>query len=56
MKYLLKHLGLLLILMGAFLIIVPYFTHHQTNNLLLMGWLLIFLGFISYSFIHKKTD
>jgi uncharacterized membrane protein HdeD (DUF308 family) len=54
MKFFLKNLGVFLIFLGAFFLIVPFFTHLQTNQSLLWGWILIVAGFIFYTFINKK--
>ena len=53
MKFFLKNSGILLVLIGAFVLIVPYFTYLQTNASLLTGWLLIVIGFVSYIVINK---
>ena len=53
MKFFLKNLGILLVLIGAFFLIVPFFTYLQTNASLLTGWLLIVVGFVSYIVINK---
>jgi len=53
MKFFLKNLGILLVLIGAFVLIVPYFTYLQTNASLLTGWLLIAIGFVTYIVINK---
>lgn len=53
MKFFLKNLGIFLVLLGAFFLIVPFFTHFQTNSSLLTGWILIVAGFISYIFLNK---
>jgi len=53
MKFFLKNSGILLVLTGAFFLIVPFFAHLQTNLSLLIGWLLIIVGFIVYIVINK---
>lgn len=54
MKFFLTNLGILLILIGALALIVPFFLHFQTNASLLAGWLLIVGGFIAYIVVNKK--
>ena len=54
MRFFLKNLGILLVLIGAFFLIIPFFTRLQTNVSLLTGWLLIVIGFIIYIIINKR--
>jgi len=54
MKFFLKNSGILLVLIGAFFLIVPFFTRLQTNISLLTGWLLIVIGFVVYIVINKR--
>jgi len=54
MKFFLKNSGILLVLIGAFFLIVPFFTHLQTNVSLLTGWLLTVIGFVVYIIINKR--
>jgi hypothetical protein len=56
MKFFLKNLGIFLALTGAIFLIVPFFSHFQTNKSLLLGWILIVAGFIFYIFINKKIQ
>ena len=53
MRFFLKNLGIVFVLIGAFFLIVPFFTRLQTNASLLTGWLLIAVGFIAYIVINK---
>ncbi|MDR0542191.1 MAG: hypothetical protein LBH19_08240 [Dysgonamonadaceae bacterium] len=53
MKFFLKNSGILLVLIGALILIIPYFTYLQTNASLLAGGLLIIAGFVAYIVINK---
>jgi hypothetical protein len=53
MQFFLKNLGIGLVLIGALLLIVPFFTQLQTNASLLTGGGLIIIGFIVYIVINK---
>ena len=53
MKFFLKNSGILLVLIGAFFLIIPFFTHLQTNISLLTGWLLMVIGLVAYIVINK---
>jgi len=54
MKFFLKNSGIFLVLIGSLILIIPFFTHLQTNRSLLIGWGVIVIGFASYIFINKK--
>ncbi|MDR0864305.1 MAG: hypothetical protein LBO74_05155 [Candidatus Symbiothrix sp.] len=54
MKFFWKNGGIFLVLIGALVLIVPYFTYLQTNRSLLTGWLLIITGFVAYILLNKK--
>jgi hypothetical protein len=53
MRFLLKHLGLLLVLVGVLFLIIPFFARFQTNASLLAGGLLVSAGFILYIILNK---
>jgi hypothetical protein len=53
MRFFLKNSGILLVLIGALFLTVPFFTHLQTNASLLTGGGLIIAGFIVYIIINK---
>lgn len=54
MKSFLKNSGILLILIGALFLIIPFFLHFQTNTSLFLGWIMIIVGFILFIVINKK--
>ena len=58
MKSLLKYLGLILIVVGALILAICYFTGEGNNNVILGSTLaLIVVGLITYILINKKiTD
>jgi hypothetical protein len=54
MNYFLKNSGIFLMLAGSLILIIPFFTHLQSNLSLIIGWLSIIVGFIAYIVINKK--
>jgi len=51
----LKNSGIIVLLIGAIILIVPFFMHNQTNTSLLVGWILIVVGFLLFILINKKN-
>jgi uncharacterized membrane-anchored protein YitT (DUF2179 family) len=56
MKSFLKTIGIVLLLVGVIILIIPFFLYIQTNNSLLTGWLLIVAGFITYIVTNKYIN
>jgi hypothetical protein len=54
MKFFLKNCGILLTLIGALILIIPFFLHLQSNTSLLVGWEIIIAGFVLYIVLNKK--
>jgi len=55
MKALLKNLGLILILIGAIILVVCYYTGNTNDNLILGSSLILMLiGLIAYIVMNKK--
>jgi hypothetical protein len=54
MRFFLKNCGILLVLTGALLLIVPFFLHFQSNVSLFIAWTIIIIGFILYIVLNKK--
>ncbi|MDR2627957.1 MAG: hypothetical protein LBC40_07990 [Dysgonamonadaceae bacterium] len=53
MRFFLKNTGILLVLLGALFLVVPFFTGLQTNTSLSTGGGLIIAGFIVYIVVNK---
>jgi hypothetical protein len=55
MKFLLHNGGLILVLIGAVVLIVPFFVQWlQSNASLLTGWIVIVVGFVAYIIGNKR--
>ena len=51
-----KNVGIFSVLLGALFLIILFFTGWQTNTTLLIGWLLIIIGFIAYILILRSSN
>jgi uncharacterized membrane protein HdeD (DUF308 family) len=54
MRFFLKNSGILLIMVGALFLIIPFFLYIQTNTSLFVGWIMIVAGFIVFILTNKK--
>jgi hypothetical protein len=55
MKFFLKNGGILLVLIGTLLLIIPFFLHFQSNTSLFIAWTIIITGFIFFILLNKKV-
>ena len=53
MQWIVKNLGLIFVAAGVLLLLVPHFSHLQTNTTLLSGWILVLAGIIAYIICKK---
>lgn len=56
MKELMKHAGVILVLIGVVILAVPQFMHTMTNGLLLAGLIVIILGIIATIVLNKVVE
>jgi len=54
MKTLLKYLGVIILLIGVGILAIPAFTDLRSNQVLLLGLGVVFLGFFAHIFLYKK--
>jgi len=54
MNTFLKYSGIFIQLIGVSFLAIPYLGGFQNNTTLLVGWLLVVLGFILYIVINKR--
>jgi len=54
MRTFLKNCGIFVLIIGEFVLIIPFFAKSQTNTTLLIGWILILSGFVLYLILNKK--
>ena len=52
----LKYLGILILLIGVGVLVVPTLMGSPSNTLLAVGLLLVIFGFFSYIFLNKKFE
>ena len=51
-----RNAGIFSVLLGALFLIIPFFAGWQTNTTLLIGWLLIIIGFVLYILILRSSN
>lgn len=56
MNEILKYTGVIILLVGVVVLAAPFFSGTMTNTLLLVGLLLILVGFFTHIFLNKKLD
>ncbi len=56
MSELIKNLGVIVLLIGVVILVVPFLTGGMTNNILLSGLGVIILGYLSHIFINKRIE
>lgn len=56
MSELIKNLGVIVLLIGVIILVVPALTGSMTNTILLTGLGVIILGYISHIFINKRME
>lgn len=56
MNELVKNLGVIVLLIGVIVLVVPALTGSLTNTILLAGLGIIILGYISHIFINKRME
>ncbi len=56
MNELIKNLGAIVLLIGAIVLAVPFFTGGMTNSILLGGLALIVVGYLGHIFINKRVE
>ncbi len=49
-----KHIGLIIVLLGALALIIPFFLNCETNTTLAVGAVLIVAGAIVHGIVMKK--
>ena len=56
MNYLLKYLGVIVLLIGVGILTVPTVTGSLSNMVLLVGLILIILGYIAHILFYKRFE
>jgi hypothetical protein len=56
MHIFLRNFGIIVLLIGELLLIIPFFGGCQSNTTLLSGLILVVLGFILYIVLNKKCN
>ncbi len=56
MSELIKNLGVIVLLIGVVILVVPALTGSMTNTILLSGLGIIILGYISHILINKRME
>ena len=55
-KVLIKNLGVIVLIIGAAVLAVPFFTGGMTNSILLTGLGLVLLGYFGHIVINKRVE
>ena len=55
MNELIKNLGVIVLIIGAAVLAVPFFTGGMTNSILLTGLGLVLLGYFGHIVINKRV-
>lgn len=56
MDELIKNLGVIVLIIGAAVLAVPFFTGGMTNSILLTGLGLVLLGYFGHIVINKRVE
>ncbi len=56
MSELIKNLGVIVLLIGVVILVVPFLTGGMNNSILLSGLGVIILGYLSHIFINKRIE
>jgi uncharacterized membrane protein HdeD (DUF308 family) len=56
MNALLKYLGVFVLLIGVVILAVPTITHHLSNSTLLIGLVVIIIGYLGHIFLNKRVE
>jgi uncharacterized membrane protein HdeD (DUF308 family) len=56
MNTLLKYLGVFVLLIGVAILAVPTITHNLSNSTLLVGLVVILIGYLGHIFLNKKVE
>ncbi|MDR3127058.1 MAG: hypothetical protein LBU08_01095 [Tannerellaceae bacterium] len=56
MNALVKNIGVILLLFGAFLMAATYIAGAVTNTILIVGLLTVFAGYILHIILNKKVE
>jgi len=52
----LKYLGILIVLIGVGVLVVPSMRGSSSNTILLTGLIMIIVGFLGHIFLNKKIE
>ncbi len=56
MKGLMKNLGVIILLIGVIILVVPSFQEGASNAVLITGLVVIIIGYIAHIFFNKKFE
>ena len=56
MNELIKNLGVIVLLIGVVILVVPFFTGGMTNSILLTGLALIIVGYLGHIALNKRFE
>jgi uncharacterized membrane protein HdeD (DUF308 family) len=56
MNTLLKYLGVFVLLIGVGILAVPTITHKLSNSTLLIGLIVIIVGYLGHIYLNKKVE
>ena len=56
MNELIKNLGVIVLLIGVVILVVPFFTGGMTNSILLTGMVFSFIGYLGHIVITTRIE